>query len=384
MKQAKIETIIIFFILILYCVLSNLFFTQSGNTFIMIINPFFWITLAVVLRLYMKKFYITQKLKKEIWDYTLIAVLVYIILYLIFGLFVTFGKNPNSNTIKGFLINFWVTGSIIICKEYIRFLIINNVFEKQKKNVCIWTVIIFSILEITNIININEINGYYIFKLLIGNILPIISKNILFTYISYCKFYLPAILYELFIYAILWTSPILPNLNWFMIAIIDIVVPMLLFICIRYIKVKKEFARNRREKTEKEPTSVVVLIIFVVLGIWFAWGIFPIKPLAVATGSMEPNINIGDVVIIKKCTMNDIKVGDVIEYKKSGASIIHRVLEINQDNEGNYYIVAEGDNNETMDKKVLEEQITGKCLFKIKYLGYPAVWISNLRVGGNN
>ena len=82
--------------------------------------------------------------------------------------------------------------------------------------------------------------------------------------------------------------------------------------------------------------------------------------------------------------MNDIKVGDVIEYKKSGASIIHRVLEINQDNEGNYYIVAKGDNNDTMDKKVLEEQITGKCLFKIKYLGYPAVWISNLRVGGNN
>jgi len=332
--------------------------------------------MAVILKLYMKKFYLTYKLKKEILDYTLIAVLIYIIMYLLFGLFVTFGKNPNSNTIKGFLINFWVTGSIIICKEYIRFLIINNVFEKQKKNVCIWTVIIFSILEITNIININEINGYYIFKLLIGTILPIISKNILFTYISYCKFYLPAILYELLIYAVLWMSPILPNLNWFMIAIIDIVVPMLLFICIRYIKVKKDFMRNRREKPESEPTSAVVLIVLVIIGIWFAWGVFPIKPLAVATGSMEPNINIGDVVIIRKCNIEDIKVGDVIEYNKNGSSIIHRVIEINNDNEGNYYLVAQGDNNETMDKKVLEEQITGKALFKIKYLGYPAVWLS--------
>ena len=61
----------------------------------------------------MKKFYLTYKLKKEILDYTLIAVLIYIIMYLLFGLFVTFGKNPNSNTLKGFLINFWITGSKI-------------------------------------------------------------------------------------------------------------------------------------------------------------------------------------------------------------------------------------------------------------------------------
>ena len=53
-------------------------------------------------------------------------------------------------------------------------------------------------------------------------------------------------------------------------------------------------------------------------------------------------------------------------------------LEINQDNEGNYYVVAQGDNNETMDKKVLEEQITGKCLFKIKYLGYPTLVVRSL------
>ena len=197
MKQAKIETIIIFFILILYCVLSNIFFSQLGTIFTMLINPFFWIILAIVLRLYIKRFYLTHKLKKEILDYTLKAVLIYIILYLFFGLFVTFGKNPNSNTFKGFFINFWIIGSVIICREYIRFLIINNVFEKQKKNVCIFTVIIFTMLEVTNI---KEINGYYIFKLIIGNILPIMSKNILFTYISYCKFYLPSILYELLIH----------------------------------------------------------------------------------------------------------------------------------------------------------------------------------------
>ena len=36
-----------------------------------------------------------------------------------------------------------------------------------------------------------------------------------------------------------------------------------------------------------------------------------------------------------------------------------------------------GDDSE--DKKVSEDQLLGKYLFKVRYLGYPAVWMANAR-----
>ena len=297
MKRAKIETIVVFTILVLYCVLSKLFLIKLGTLYNALINPIFWIVFAIVLKLYFKDFYTTHKLRKEILDYTLISVLIYIILYLLFGAFVSFGTNPNSRTIVGILTNFWITGTVIIGREYIRYLIINNVFEKQKKKVCIFLVIIFSLLEIKNI-NIISTNGYYIFKQIFNIILPTISKNILFTYIAYCKFYWPSIMYELLIYSILWTSPILPNLTWIMIAIIDISIPMLLFIYVRYVKNKNVHYKQRDDEVNKDPNSLLTAIAFVVIGIWFALGIFPIKPIAIASGSMDPTIAVGDIAII--------------------------------------------------------------------------------------
>ena len=86
MKQTKIETILIFGILILYYALSQIFFVKMGSIYSIIINPLFWILLCISLKLYIKKTYAIAKLKKEIVDYTLIAVLGYIIVYLISGL----------------------------------------------------------------------------------------------------------------------------------------------------------------------------------------------------------------------------------------------------------------------------------------------------------
>lgn len=378
MKRTKIETIIIFTILFLYYVLSRMFFIKLGTLYTIVINPTFWIVIAIAMKLYLKQFYITHKLRKEILDYTLISVLVYIILYLAFGVFVSFGKNPNSTTLSGLLTNFWINGSVIFCREFIRYLIINNVFEKQKKKVCIFVVIIFTLLEVRNI-DLIGVSAYYIFKQVVYIILPAISKNILFTYIAYSKFYWPSILYELLIYMILWISPILPNLTWIMIAIIDISVPMLLFIYIRYMKNKNDYYKSKQEGREQEPKSIIATTIIVILGIWFALGIFPIKPISIASGSMEPSINIGDVAIIKKCKVSSIKPGDIIEYKKENISVIHRVIEITEEN-GEHYIIAKGDNNSSTDKKISEKQLVGKYLFRIRYLGYPAIWMTKARV----
>jgi signal peptidase len=120
------------------------------------------------------------------------------------------------------------------------------------------------------------------------------------------------------------------------------------------------------------------LTIGLVAVIWFALGIFPIKPVGIATGSMAPELNVGDLTIIKKCTANDVKVQDIIEYQMDGYTVIHRVIEKRQEN-GEFLFVTKGDNNNAPDSAIVrEDQLIGKVLYKIKYVAMPTVWIHEL------
>ena len=47
---------------------------------------------------------------------------------------------------------------------------------------------------------------------------------------------------------------------------------------------------------------------------------------------------------------------------------------------GNFFFVTKGDNNNSPDsKEVIEDQLIGKVIFKIKYIGYPAIWFNLLK-----
>lgn len=63
------------------------------------------------------------------------------------------------------------------------------------------------------------------------------------------------------------------------------------------------------------------------------------------TNSMDPllDINANGIEIVPK-TEDDIHIGDVISYKTSSGIVVHRVIDIGNDEEGVYYTVK-GDNN---------------------------------------
>ncbi len=81
------------------------------------------------------------------------------------------------------------------------------------------------------------------------------------------------------------------------------------------------------------------------------------------TGSMKPILDEKtNALEIKPASPSDINIGDIIAYQSTDNSddiIIHRVINIAQDNDGIFYTVK-GDNNQTADpKKVRFEQIQG-------------------------
>lgn len=83
--------------------------------------------------------------------------------------------------------------------------------------------------------------------------------------------------------------------------------------------------------------------------------------------------NKGDIMILKGIKPENIKVGDVIVYRTQRPDpIIHRVIKIFYDS-GNIYFQAKGDHNLVSnidEKKIAQDQIVGKALIRIPWLGW--------------
>lgn len=89
----------------------------------------------------------------------------------------------------------------------------------------------------------------------------------------------------------------------------------------------------------------------------------------------QQGLNIGDAVLVKKVSRDEIKVGDVIVFKNpvSGEPIIHRVVKIEKI-EGEVYFTTKGDANPlsmSFEQNISFSNIKGKAIFKIPYIGYP-------------
>ena len=87
--------------------------------------------------------------------------------------------------------------------------------------------------------------------------------------------------------------------------------------------------------------------------------------------SMEPNINVYDVVLVKKANINKLKKGDVITFYSTNnyfgdTPITHRIANIDDRTS----IIVKGDHNEKADnEKVIPKNIIGKVILVIPSLG---------------
>lgn len=378
MQKSKFITLSIILIILAYMLVSKFYLMSFGNIYTFIINPLFFICTAILLKLFIVPPYSTNKYKKDIIQYVLITILLYSLVYLLSGLLVSFGKNPYSTSLRGLVINLFSTGLIIFCREYIRYKLINNVYNNDKKIIFVFLVITFSLLDINISSLLSSINVYYVFKQLFYAFFPSIIKNILFTYMAMYTDHIPAFIYEIIYYFILWISPVLPNSPWVLVAILNSIFPLILLLYCRYHIQKKNRFHLNSISSPINPSGIIPFGICLVLLIWFAVGIFPVKPVGVATASMVPELNVGDLTFIKKCTANDVKVQDIIEYQMDGYTVIHRIKNIYQE-DGEFFFITKGDNNDSEDKiPVREEQLIGKVIFKIPYVALPTIWIHNL------
>lgn len=99
------------------------------------------------------------------------------------------------------------------------------------------------------------------------------------------------------------------------------------------------------------------------------------KVLTVLSGSMEPNIHTGDVIVIRPYTPADeIKEGDVITFRtkeKADMLITHRVVGTVNVNGVPQVYVTKGDANDSEDLSTVgKDQVVGVYQARVPYFGY--------------
>jgi len=119
-------------------------------------------------------------------------------------------------------------------------------------------------------------------------------------------------------------------------------------------------------------TFAAMFIIFTSLNI------FDYQMYVVKSGSMEPSIHTGSVVVSNKT--NNYKEGDIITFKVSGSkdTVTHRIITIKEEN-GQTSFQVKGDTNDTPDPDlVLKANVVGEVRLSIPFLGYLIAFIRTL------
>lgn len=374
------NNLIIYSSLIIYFVLDTFLITPLGLDFYNeIIHPFMWIILCALAVFLSFNSSLRVKGEKDKTQSLFIALIIYIIIYFLLGLIFGFEKTPYAKDLFNIIKNIWSFGSIIFFQEFIREALIKN--EKKK----IWNFILMTVVFMLINLNYNNIESHFtdlkeIFIYTSTILIPAILESAICTYLVYIGGAKFSIIYRLFVTLPSFIVPIIPNLDWFGTAIVGVTLPLAIYIYLNYVHVNRSERLSKRERRSYNPVVYVPVFIFIGLLAGFVMGLFKYQPIAVLSGSMSPTFNRGDAVVVNKLTTREkgeLKKGDIIQYVSGTKYVVHRIVDITNDERGNKLFITKGDHNNTVDAdKVALENVKGKVSFVIPLIGYPSVWLS--------
>jgi signal peptidase I len=104
-------------------------------------------------------------------------------------------------------------------------------------------------------------------------------------------------------------------------------------------------------------------------------------PFIVYTGSMEPAITRGSVVMVQPVTFDQLSTGDVITFavpQNPGLPVTHRIVSVEHTPDGaGWQVTTKGDANPAPDIwTVSDTQSVGRVVYSIPVAGFALVWLS--------
>ena len=144
----------------------------------------------------------------------------------------------------------------------------------------------------------------------------------------------------------------------------------------------KETPKAKKTALQKvRDVMVSIFTIIVIIACWYAIIVKMIlkvdvpmvggySALIVLSGSMEPTIKTGEVIVIH--AQKDYKIKDILTYREGGILVTHRIVD---ETETTY--TTRGDANNTDDPPIKKTQAIGKTIFHIPYLGKAILFVQS-------
>lgn len=372
MKKSYIKLLILSLLTILLCTI-NAFFIKKLTTISLI-------TIIAVLLIITK---ITLGFEKDRHRYSkdisleiIISLFIFFLLFYLSGLLIGYAKTNNyltGNALQNIVIPLII---YLIVKEYLRY----SLITKSSENLALIILMTITFIFLDNTIPF-AISGVTFskrtFLLFALTFLPSLTENILCSWITYHFGFKPSLIYVLIIKLYPYLLPIIPNPNEYIYSIIFFLLPIVILFKLRKWLtmdwVNEEVERSRK----KQLWPYIPLTIIVITLVYFVSGYFKYYAVAIATGSMVPTINKGDVVIVnQQFTEDDLETGAVIAYKYGGKVIVHRINDLIKKDK-TIIIYTKGDANNDIDGwKVTPDMIIGIVKKKVPAIGFPTIWLN--------
>jgi len=350
-----------------------------GSTFLFsyIFIPALWLVAAFTAWYFPRSRPIARRKYLNILNLTaFVCALIFIILLAAGGLIDGFGKSPYSFTPLGIVFNAIMFGSALLGTELIRANLINNHAVRRPFFIIIIVSLILTFIDIpfANYLKLqNPLDGVN----LAGNsLLPVFSEQLMASYLAYLGGPVTSLIYKGTLEVFRRFCPILPNLGWITKTLIGTFIPFFSLIIVQniYLYESREVKRIGRKK--EGTLGWIITSVLAVIIVWFAVGLFPIYPQIIATGSMEPKIMPGDVILVKKIQEQEVNVGDIINFHLEQVSVTHRIVAIENQKGGKRLFRTKGDNNSSVDSQLVDpQQIKGKVFQVIPKIGWPTLYL---------
>lgn len=129
-------------------------------------------------------------------------------------------------------------------------------------------------------------------------------------------------------------------------------------------------------------TALLTLLAITLIPLAFGW-----HSTMVTSGSMEPHISRGDVVLLVGLEDDDpVPLGGIVQFRSPAAgepsgedrTRLHRIVEKAPDGT---YVTAGDANNDVDSAPLTRELITGQARLLVPYIGLPALWLSKGLLG---
>ncbi len=341
-----------------------------------VVPAILWLMVFSVLIRYLRKDrLLTNKVLSVIPAIIVIKIVSDIVLGFTFG----FGRNPQQSGIIGTSVGIAYSVATVLGIETFRTYLANKLSSKlgnQLPSLVITSLVITLITipygSLTYSLTNSPIANYLLRKLV-----PKLLTNVLLTQIALWGGIKPLLTYSISVTMYSYLAPALPAIPWYVKPVATSALPLMQLAAMTLLMGSRSSSKGLgRSRAGEYLWSLVAISLAIGMLVMLNMGY---KPLVVISGSMEPSINIGDLVFTVPLKNHYYpRVGDVVAYAFAGKIVLHRVIGYGSGGT----VITKGDANNAPDPKPVKlKNILGVMRLRIPYVGAPMIYLARV-IGG--